>query len=728
MQDPHLTVSMDEHEIRELTSLAEEMKKSLSFAEKLVLLRQNKQVEFFLQTPNLLRTFLSGLTEECEVVILSLLAIGQGKIFFSDLEKVSSPVTRLRKLIEDLLPVESFYAPIGGIVGYHAMMLEKIFSINHKETVLEEYLAPPAIDITKETQEVRQNIVQGILHLPELAEIYPVGGAADRLGLKEQKTEVPLPAAKLLFCGKTLLEGLISDLQGREYLYYKIYNKQVTVPIALMTSYEKDNHVKVTSILEEHKWFYRGKESFMLFCQPLVPTIDAEGNWCLRGPLRLLLKPGGHGVIWKLAKDYGVFNWLYEKKRKKVLIRQINNPIAGTDYGLLAFTGIGWKENKSFGFSSCPRKVGSAEGVDVLIRKKSQAGYEYSLTNVEYCDFHSRNIEDEPIEEGSEYSKFLSNTNILFADLKVIESLLAKCFLPGMLINLKKSDFVTEEGVKQEKVIARLESTMQNIADYLVEKSDHILAQEEYKELKTFLTYNQREKTISTVKKAYTFGSSFLETPEGCFLDILRNAAGLLSTHCNMQIPDIRDAVNFFLTGPSFVFLYHPALGPLYSIIGQKIQGGKLAEYSEVQLHIAELHLQDVDVEGSLLIRAIDPLGKIEEDKILYSEESGKCQLKNVKVRNLGIDREAENIFWKNEIARKERCEILLFGNAEFYAENVTLSGDLQIVVKNGCKMTAYEKEGILHFHEEEIRSPTWYWKYEIEKDFHIHVKKIEKQ
>jgi len=49
--------------------------------------------------------------------------------------------------------------------------------------------------------------------LPFLGEIYPLGGSADRLGLVDPNTGECLPAAMLPYCGRTLLEGLIRDLQ-----------------------------------------------------------------------------------------------------------------------------------------------------------------------------------------------------------------------------------------------------------------------------------------------------------------------------------------------------------------------------------------------------------------------------------------------------------------------------------------------------------------------------------
>lgn len=58
--------------------------------------------------------------------------------------------------------------------------------------------------------------------------------------------------------------------------------------------------------------------------QPLVPAVTAEdGQWIITKPFSLLCKPGGHGVIWKLAYDNGVFQWFYDHGRKGVTVRQV---------------------------------------------------------------------------------------------------------------------------------------------------------------------------------------------------------------------------------------------------------------------------------------------------------------------------------------------------------------------------------------------------------------------
>ena len=52
-------------------------------------------------------------------------------------------------------------------------------------------------------------------------------------------------------------------------------------------------------------------------------------------------------------------------------MRQISNPMAGVDTTLLALAGTGYLQRRAFGFMSCERVVGAAEGMNVLQEKKA---------------------------------------------------------------------------------------------------------------------------------------------------------------------------------------------------------------------------------------------------------------------------------------------------------------------------------------------------------------------
>ena len=41
--------------------------------------------------------------------------------------------------------------------------------------------------------------------------------------------------------------------------------------------------------------------------------------------------------------------------------------------------------------------------------------------------------------------------------------------------------------------------------------------------------------------------------------------------------------------GPGFIFLFHPALGPLWDLVAQKFRGGALEDGSELVLEVRAL-------------------------------------------------------------------------------------------------------------------------------------------
>lgn len=696
-----------------LSQLSENLKKAVSLPEKIRILNSEKKI----QGPVEIQSLLSQLSEERRYILKQLVLLDQIPVVFPQKFK-KIPLKNIEKFLDDLLEIDQFYHEIGGLIGYHLTILRFLQTPISKKTDLpERKLFPPSFIKISDDESVRKMVLWGIEHLPEISELYPLGGAADRLHLQDPVSKAELPAAKLHFGGKTLLEWLIQDLQAKEYLYFKLHGKEIITPIAMMTSHEKNNYSHIMAICEENGWFGRPKESIKLFLQPLVPTITHEGKWCMKEPLQPLLKPSGHGAIWKLAKDFGILQWLKKKKRKKALIRQINNPIAGIDLGLLAFTGYGMHHDQNFGFASCARETGAAEGINVLVEKKTDEGYSYNLSNIEYCDFERFGIVDDP--KQGKYSPFSSNTNILFADLKAVEKAAKKSPFPGVLINLKEIRFPGPKGMKEEKV-ARLESTMQNIADEFVETYPKALPKKNRKLRKTFITFNERHRTISTAKKVYFPGKPNLETPERCFYDLLKNAYELLLLS-GFSLPALPTLDAYLQDGPSFIFRYHPALGPLFSVIRQKLNGGKIHLRSEMVLDLSELFIENLDLQGSLIVQAKHPTGHIDNSGLLHSSnQSGKCYLKNVRMINSGI--EMQGPYWKN-ISRKESVTILLQDNAEFIAENVTLQGNHLFEVEAGTQLRVFEKGGKILRKIKSLSAPTWFWKYEVQKDSSILLK-----
>lgn len=714
----NLTLLSLNKKIADLHLLVFQLKQAFSFFEKIKILDRLPLVQKFLKNSLFLSSALPHLKEDFEYAFKSVIAIGEGPTVFNLKKMETKELKSFIKLLKSLSQLEAFYHQEGGLIGYQLISLQLIRNqkINSfKSPYKQIYLHPPGLILEKSQIKDQKLVRLGLQSLPQMGEIYPLGGAGERLNLINEKTGAPLPVAKLSFLGRSLLEGMIRDLQAREYLYYKLFKKQITVPVVFMTSLEKNNHQYIKEICRNHHWFGRGNENFYFITQPQVPVLTEQGHWSLTAPLDVTFKPGGHGVLWKLAEEKGAFSWFESKQRLACLIRQINNPLAGTDQALLALTGYGIQKKKSFGFLSCERLLNSAEGTNILIETKKEENYCYCLTNIEYPEFDQKGIKETPKKINSPYSVYPANTNILFANFSALRQALKKCSIPGQLINMKsKVPFVDLKGKLTSVKGGRLESTMQNIADALIDCFNQPLPIKTLQnKLKTFLLYNPRNKTISTTKHLYKEGISPLSTPEQAYYDLLANNHHLFETSCHFKLPSWTDFDLYLKDGPSTLILFHPALGPCYQVIEQKIQRGSFSKGSELQLEIAEILIEQLNLEGSLLIQSFFPLGqKKKKDQLSYGKES-RCILKNVIIRNQGIDNHLSSNYWKNQLHRKESVQILLEEGAEFYAENVVLEGSHVFKVPPYYCLTLIPlSDGKWKEIKYPLSFPSWQWNY----------------
>ncbi|KAJ4970072.1 hypothetical protein NE237_003171 [Protea cynaroides] len=662
----------------------------------------------------------------------------------------------LKKLLRTLQEIEQFYDCIGGIIGYQITVLEVLSSSSSEIQTMslsqhlddrgkyqfQEIHVPRGLDLSRDTEYASQAALWGIEGLPELGEIYPLGGSGDRLGLVDPHTCEALPAAMLPYCGRTLLEGLIRDLQAREFLHFKIYGKQCITPVAIMTSSAKNNHELITSLCERLMWFGRGRLSFKFFEQPLVPAVSAEdGQWLLSKPFSPVCKPGGHGVIWKLACDKGIFQWFYDHGRRGATVRQVSNVVAATDFTLLSLAGIGLHGKKKLGFASCSRRLGATEGVNVLIEKKNLDGkWTYGLSCIEYTEFDKYGITDGPISPDSLQEEFPANTNILYVDLpsaeKVGSSKNTTC-LPGMVLNLKKPIvYVDHLGFEHSVSGGRLECTMQNIADNFTNTFSSRCYAGIEDALDTFIVYNERKRVTSSAKKKRRHTNKSLhQTPDGSLLDIIRNASDILSGS-DIKVPEIESNDKYFDSGPPFLILLHPALGPLWEVTRQKFYGGSISRGSELQIEVTEFLWRDVQLDGSLIIVAENIMGstKIDENGepiLQYGHRCGRCKLQNVKVFNRGIDwNYSENIYWKHEVRRLETLKVILHGNAEFEATDVVLQGNHVFEVPDGHKLQITAGNPGFSVKLDPIEknmmdSGSWFWKYKL-NGTHIQLEMVD--
>lgn len=668
------------HSLHEIRRLQQELQHVSALEDKERILNGLSGVKRFLSN-----RALGALSLEERIVAKSCMAIGQWR---EEKSFVNLPYLKL---------VHDFFRQWEGLIGYQEIILSSL--VLHEESADKHLLQAPGLDITHESPDLYAAIFEGLVAQKKAAELWPVGGAGDRLGLIDSYSGEPLPAALLSFCGYNLLEGLVRDLFAREWLYYKVSGRQLTTPVGLMTSLEKNNHNHIIRLFEGSSFYGRPKESLRCFMQPLVPVIDKDGNWQYDDSGYLKMKPGGHGVIWKLAEDHHILSWFKENERQVLLVRQINNPIAATDYGLIALLGYGASQQKKFGFLSCQRAVGSAEGMNILIEKELEGQFSYAISNVEYTEFAKFGLQDMPESPNSSYSIYPSNTNILFASIDAIEEAIKHDPLPGPLLNFKG-----------DPPLARLETMMQNIADEICVANQAKLSSSDLaKSLPSFILYGERCKTISVTKNPVTLGKTIAETPLGALYDSFANMVELLREQCHFTMPAMPSREEFATRGASIAVILHPAIGPLWSVIAQKMRKGILHAHAEMILDLEAIDIENLSLRGSLMIYAQEPLGFVDEQShIVFGEKRGRARLYNVTISNTSSVRSLKE-FMQRPLERKGLV-IILAGFSEIAVYDTHFTEEEEIVVPHGYKLTINKGERRL----EELREPSWQWHYAV--------------
>lgn len=661
-------------QVDRLTNLLNSLQVAVTWHDKVLTLQNEPGIQAFFNNyryKHLLLEELVSLSAEEVYTILCLPAMSQEHVLNAPLVEGTSFRAAVQQLAATLKRVEVFYDSIGGLLGYQRKCLQIMLESSEQQADAIDPTSVAAGEVTfhmpqgpdlagpNGRQLAAESSAAGLEALPHMAEIYPLGGAGDRLGLKCERSGEGLPVAVLPYCGRPLLESLVRDVQAREYLYYKLHGVQQMTPIAIMTSDAKDNHRRVTEFIGQCDWFGRGKESFRLFRQPLVPLVSAaDGKWLVPQGLAPILKPGGHGAIWKLMLDEGVFSWLYQHGRDAAIVRQISNPMAGTDATLLALSGAGYADSRSFGFASCPRVVGAAEGMNVLLERKVQrpdgrVEHAYNVTNVEYTEFEKQGICDVPAAPGSQYSCFPANTNVLYVGLKAAELAVRAgveagggAALPGMILNTSKETTYTNAATGREHSVpaGRMECTMQNLVDSLAQHFQEAVPEERHGELNTFVVYNQRSRVTSSAKRKRPPGSLKIhQTPDGSFLDLMLNARDML-LRCGFAVPQLPEVKDYLDHGPSFIFLFHPSLGPLWDVVAQKLRGGSLAPKAEVVLEVAEASIMQLHVDGSLHVHAQCVMGG--------SEHALAVNYNQIRSRHdLQLHQQNSRVLWQSDAA-----------------------------------------------------------------------------
>lgn len=683
----------------------EKLKDCSTKEEKLALLEREASVLQSISVyPEVLQWYKKA-SDSKKFALASLVAIQQFDTVFSGFASLPNKQEAIEKCMNGLTSINQFYRSLGGIIGYQDTVL-RLFLTRDKAPDPERFVVPPFVDMRHKTSDVWTWCFEGVKRLPQVSQLLVLGGAGDRLNLVDEKSKEPLPAACLLFNGMPLFEGLMRDVQAQEYFYYQVFGKQISVPVVIMTSLAKHNNERIEEMGKNAFWYGHKPSYVQRIIQEQVPMVSLTGEWVMNAPLDIDVRPGGHGVVWKLAKDSGTFSWLRGKGIDTLIVRQVNAPATGLDGSIPTFLGYGLTKKKAFGFASIPSRPGMSEGLNILSIKKDDDVAAAAISNIEYTQFAAlKNLRPDLFKEGA----CPANTNTLFANINAIEKALEKNAFPGTIVNVK----ATPENLKSansKKIAARLECSMQNIADELASPiNPKDLPNINPDLLSTFLMLQEREKLMSVCKKAFVPGQSPAETPEHCFYDWCKMMRKVLTEHCNFSVPPEQSLEDYLKNGPVFTFYYNPCMGPFWEVIGQKVHNGSIAPRSELILDLAEISCDNLTLDGSLRVTAQEATGPKTKDGQIFSERAGRALFQNVKVINKGFSSRTAEEALKRSKKPEETCEIILEGFSEVVAKDVTISGPIYLFVPNGQRATISSlPSGDIDIVFELIDKPSW--------------------
>lgn len=154
--------------------------------------------------------------------------------------------------------------------------------------------------------------------------------------------------------------------------------------------------------------------------------------------------------------------------------------------------------------------------------------------------------------------------------------------------------------------------------------------------------------------------------------------------------------------------------------------------------------MRHVSVEGSLVVRAENVMGEasvrrtsgsIRERILTFGRNTARCRLENVTVKNMGIGWSClANVYWQNRLQRDEMLEVVLHGDAELDARDVTLEGGEKIEVPAGhrLRITRATDGGQVRQLEPLEKGvggeslPSWHWQHRVRENGRVELTLVE--
>lgn len=582
-----------------------------------------------------------GLNAEEKRIRSVLEGIGQGSLFAqwattgTDDEAKHAFFKQCKQLDEDYP---------GGLQGYYKSAQQLLASSARGDNPLAGYKpkVPEGVHMFRSNPKYDEYTDYGLQEIAQSAFVLVAGGLGERLGFPGIKLSLPVDTATEmcylgLYCAA--LKAWYNEAKSPP---------STPIPLAIMTS--DDTHDATQALIDENKNFGLAEGQIILMKQGKVPALKngaADFAADPSNPYKLVTKPHGHGDVHQLLYQRGLAKQWAQEGRKWVVFFQDTHALAIRK--IPSLLGVSAKEEFMMNSMSIPRRCGEATGA--ICHLEAQDAGKNSLTmNVEYNQLEPLLLDttgegDVAGEDGM--SRFPGNVNTFAIQLGSYVAVLEKG--EGKVPEFVNPKY-TDDTRTAFKAPTRLECMMQDLP-----KSFPAGA-------KLGFTCFERE-LYSPCKNATPDGAKKQQAGQlpgcaaACEADWYTDNAKMLKL-AGAKVDAPKEDISYLgvkWTAGARVHL-HPSFAPTLSILKQRVGNVKMTARSTLVVQGKGVVLENLDLDGALIIRAHDDCKVIVNKTVkndgyplvpLSTEElEGDCR-PEIKIRGYDTDRDEKKALVK---------------------------------------------------------------------------------
>lgn len=484
---------------------------------------------------------------------------------------------------------------------------------------------------------------EGIKLANKTAFVMVAGGLGERLGYSGIKIALPSNSCS----GQSFIETYIKHILALEKRSNAINRENRMIPLCIMTS--DDTHELTQSFLNDHNFFGMSPEQLIFVKQDKVPSLknnEAHIAQQVDNPYIIDTKPHGHGDVHVLLHREGIVqNWQASGYEWIVFFQDTNGLIFNSIPAALSNSAEQRFEVNSI---VVPRKAKEAAGAIVHLEHQSP---EKSLTiNVEYNQLDpllKSTIEPkgDVSSDSTGNSPFPGNINVLiFSVPPYAKNLKSSKGLIPEFINPKYSDASKQHFKKP----TRVESLMQDYPKLLT--ADAAVGFTQFDRWLCFSAVKNNLKD-AILKAKQNLPPESASTAEHDIYYVYQQYL----QHSGVDIPELDRNIYSEIpvrSGPKIIL--SPSFASCLSDLEDKVRGGSISPKSVLIVDGENIQLNQVKLDGTLIIKAIPEAEVILQDLDIQNEGWDFVELKGdepeeIQMRGYKLAKYEEKVLEFNE-------------------------------------------------------------------------------